>query len=157
MRKLLGKKYSTMIRLRTSLLSTLLLAFVSFSSNLQANELKDISQLLAQGQSAQALDKVNAYLDAKPRDVSGQFLKRCDSRRAKINPQMRSGSFPVLPRSIPNFPNHTIILPCYMRSRGGTIRLGRLWKKAIRTHPSYATAHEKPWRHLCKNGERGLR
>ena len=43
-----------MICLRVPLLSLLILAAISFSSISQADELKDISQLLAQGQHAQA-------------------------------------------------------------------------------------------------------
>lgn len=141
MRKLLGKKYSTMIRLRTSLLSTLLLAFVSFSSNLQANELKDISQLLAQGQSAQALDKVNAYLDAKPRDVSGQFLKGVIlAEQNKSADAIRI--FSSITEKHPELPEPYNNLAVLYAEQGRYDKARQALEKAIRTHPSYATAHE---------------
>ncbi len=130
-----------MIRLRTPLLSTLLLAFVSFSPNVQADELKDISQLLAQGQSAQALDKVNAYLDAKPRDVSGQFLKGvilAEQNKSADAIRIFSG----ITEKHPELPEPYNNLAVLYAEQGQYDKARQALEKAIRTHPSYATAHE---------------
>lgn len=130
-----------MIRLRTSLLSMLLLASVSFSSNIQADELKDISQLLAQGQSAQALDKINAYLDAKPKDVSGQFLKG-----VILAEQNKSADaikiFSSITERHPELPEPYNNLAVLYAEQGQYDKARQALEKAIRTHPSYATAHE---------------
>jgi tetratricopeptide (TPR) repeat protein len=130
-----------MIRLRTFLLHLLLLAFVSFSSILQADELKDISQLLAQGQSSQALDKVNAYLEAKPKDVSGQFLKGVIlAEQNKSADAIRI--FSSITEKHPELPEPYNNLAVLYAEQGQYDKARLSLEKAIRTHPSYATAHE---------------
>lgn len=130
-----------MIRLRTSLLFILLLASVSFSSNIQADELKDISQLLAQGQSAQALDKVNAYLEVKPKDVSGQFLKGVIlAEQSKSADAIRI--FSSITEKHPELPEPYNNLAVLYAEQGQYDKARQALEKAIRTHPSYATAHE---------------
>ena len=59
-----------MNRLRASLLLVLLIT-VGFCGAVLADELKDISQLVSQGQHAQALEGINAYLASHPKDVAG--------------------------------------------------------------------------------------
>ena len=130
-----------MICLRVPLLSLLILAAISFSSISQADELKDISQLLAQGQHAQALDKVNTYLAAKPKDVSGQFLKG-----VILAEQSKSAEaikiFTGITEKHPELPEPYNNLAVLYAEQGQYDKARQSLEKAIRTHPSYATAHE---------------
>lgn len=130
-----------MIRLRTPLLSILLLASVSFATFVQADELKDISQLLAQGQHAQALDKINAYIASKPKDVSGQFLKG-----VILAEQNKSADaikiFSNITEKHPELPEPYNNLAVLYAEQGQYDKARQSLEKAIRTHPSYATAHE---------------
>lgn len=130
-----------MIRLRAPLLSILLLASVSFPAFVQADELKDISQLLAQGQHAQALDKVNTYLAAKPKDVSGQFLKGVILAEQN-KPADAIKIFSSITEKHPELPEPYNNLAVLYAEQGQYDKARQSLEKAIKTHPSYATAHE---------------
>jgi len=130
-----------MICLRAPLLSLLMLAAVSFAPFAQADELKDISQLLAQGQQAQALDKINAYLAAKPKDVSGQFLKGVIlAEQGKSADAIKI--FASITEKHPELPEPYNNLAVLYAEQGQYDKARQSLEKAIRTHPSYATAHE---------------
>ncbi len=130
-----------MNRLRAPLLSLLLLVAVGFAPAIHADELKDISQLLAQGQHAQALDKVNAYLEAKPKDVSAQFLKG-----VILAEQNKSADaikiFSNITEKHPELPEPYNNLAVLYAEQGQYDKARQSLEKAIKTHPSYATAHE---------------
>lgn len=130
-----------MIRLRAPLLSLLLLASVSFATFVQADELKDISQLLAQGQHAQALDKINVYLAAKPKDVSGQFLKGVILAEQN-KPTDAIKIFSSITEKHPELPEPYNNLAVLYAEQGQYDKARQSLEKAIKTHPSYATAHE---------------
>lgn len=139
--KITGKKYSTMNRLRAPLLSLLLLAALSFINVVQADELKDISQLVSQGQHAQALDKVNAYLSTHPKDVAAQFLKG-----VILAEQNKSAEaikiFTEITEKHPELPEPYNNLAVIYAEQGQYEKARQALEKAIKTHPSYATAHE---------------
>ena len=130
-----------MIRLRVPLLSLMILVVSSFTAVAQADELKDISQLLSQGQHAQALDKVNAYLAAKPKDVSGQFLKG-----VILAEENKSADaikiFTSIIEKHPELPEPYNNLAVLYAEQGQYDKARQSLEKAIKTHPSYATAHE---------------
>lgn len=130
-----------MIRLRAPLLLLLLLASVSLATSVQADELKDISQLLTQGQHAQALDKINAYLASKPRDISGQFLKGvilAEQNKSADAIKIFSG----ITEKHPELPEPYNNLAVLYAEQGQYDKARQSLEKAIKTHPSYATAHE---------------
>jgi tetratricopeptide (TPR) repeat protein len=130
-----------MIRLRAPLLYLLLLAAVSFSAPVQADELKDISQLLSQGQHVQALDRINAYLATKPKDVSGQFLKGvilAEQNKSADAIRIFSG----ITEKHPELPEPYNNLAVLYAEQGQYDKARQSLEKAIKTHPSYATAHE---------------
>lgn len=133
-----------MIRLRAPLLhllSLLLLALVGFSFPSQADELKDISQLMSQGQGAQALDQVNAYLAAKPKDVSAQFLKGVILAEQN-KPAEAIRIFSGITEKHPELPEPYNNLAVLYAEQGQYDKARLSLEKAIKTHPSYATAHE---------------
>ena len=67
------------MRIRNHLLSKLLVQTVfvlSFASiTTFADELKDISQMAENGQQAAALERINTYLAANPKDAQAMFIK----------------------------------------------------------------------------------
>lgn len=130
-----------MNRLRAPLLFLLLLVALGFSTAAGADELKDISQLLTQGQHVQALDKINAYLATRPKDVSGQFLKG-----VILAEQNKSAEavkiFTDITEKHPELPEPYNNLAVLYAEQGQYDKARQALEKAIKTHPSYATAHE---------------
>jgi tetratricopeptide (TPR) repeat protein len=129
-----------MNRLRAPLLSLLLFAATGFIT-VHADELKDISQLVSQGQQVQALDKVNAYIAAHPKDVAGQFLKG-----VILAEQNKSADaikiFSSITEKHPELPEPYNNLAVLYAEQGQYDKARQALEKAIKTHPSYATAHE---------------
>jgi hypothetical protein len=56
--------------------AALLLVLMFIFTHAQADNLKDISQMASQGQQAAALDCINVYLAANPKDVQALFIIR---------------------------------------------------------------------------------
>lgn len=127
--------------LRASLLCLLMFAAAGFIPVVHADELKDISQLVSQGQQAQALDKVNAYIAAHPKDVAGQFLKG-----VILAEQNKSADaikvFSAITDKHPELPEPYNNLAVLYAEQGQYDKARQSLEKAIKTHPSYATAHE---------------
>jgi ketosteroid isomerase-like protein len=103
--------------------------------------LPEISQLFRQGQNAQALDKVNGYLSGNPSDAQARFLKGLIL--AEMNrTQDAISTFSDLTDDYPELPEPYNNLAVLYASQGQYERAKASLEKAIRTHPSYATAHE---------------
>jgi len=106
-----------------------------------ADELKEISQLADQGQTAVALDRLNTYIAANPKSAQGLFLKGVllaeQGRRdeaIKIFTEVTE-KFPKLPEPYNN-------LAVLYADQGQFDKARAALETAIKTHPSYATAHE---------------
>jgi tetratricopeptide (TPR) repeat protein len=127
----------TMIRLTATLLGLLLCSPVWA----QTDDLQEATRLLRQGQSAQALDKVNQFLSAKPRDAQGRFL------RGLILVEQNKASeaisvFTKLTEDYPELPEPYNNLAVLYASQGQYDKAKTALEMSIRTHPSYATAYE---------------
>jgi tetratricopeptide (TPR) repeat protein len=106
-----------------------------------AASLPEASQLFRQGQYAQALDRVNGYLSGNAKDPQGRFLKGLIL--AELNrPQEAIKTFTELSDDYPELPEPYNNLAVLYASQGQYERAKISLEKAIRTHPSYATAHE---------------
>ena len=106
-----------------------------------AEDLRDAQKLYSQGKYQPALDKVDAFLKAEPRDPQGRFLKGLvltEEKRTNEAIQVFSGlteDFPELPEPYNN-------LAVLYASQGNYDKAKSALELAIHTHPSYATAHE---------------
>jgi tetratricopeptide (TPR) repeat protein len=107
----------------------------------QADELKDISQMADQGQTAAAIDKLNAYINNNPKNAQALFMKGVmlaeQGRRdeaIKVFTDV-TGKFPNLPEPYNN-------LAVLYADQGQFDKARKSLETAIKTHPSYATAHE---------------
>jgi len=126
---------------RLPLSAALLFSILTISPALHANELQDATQLFKQGQHSQALSKVNNFLSSKPRDAQGRFLQGLIfTEQGKIPDAIKV--FSGLTVDYPELPEPYNNLAVLYASQSQYDKAKSSLEMAIRTHPSYATAHE---------------
>jgi tetratricopeptide (TPR) repeat protein len=110
-------------------------------SHAQSDDLQDISRLLKQGQHAQALERVNQYLATRPRDAQGRFMKGLILvEQNKVADAI--DVFTRLSQDYPELPEPYNNLAVLYAAQGQYEKARQSLEMSIRTHPSYATAHE---------------
>jgi tetratricopeptide (TPR) repeat protein len=106
-----------------------------------AQSLKDVRELMKQGQNAQALEQLNAYVSANPKDAQGRFLKGVVLTELK-----RTGEalavFAKMTEDYPELPEPYNNMAVIYAQQNQYDKARQALEMAIRTHPSYATAHE---------------
>lgn len=128
-------------RLIYKLTIAFLFALSVISSNVFADELKDISNLSDQGQQAAALERINAYLAANPKDPQAMFMKGIILvESGKRDDAIKT--FTDLTSKYPNLPEPYNNLAVLYADAGEYDKAKKALETAIKTHPSYATAHE---------------
>jgi len=128
----------TASRLLVSAVSLLLLAL---APAVLADTLQDISKQIKQGQFAQALEQVDKYLAAKPKDAQGRFLKGIVLTEMN-RPNDAIAVFAKLTEDYPELPEPYNNLAVIYAQQKQYDKAKQALEMAIRTHPSYATAHE---------------
>ncbi len=112
-----------------------------FSLAAHADEVQDINKLFKQGQHEQALERINTYLAGKPKDAQARFLKGLIlTEQGKTNDAIRT--FSELTEDYPELPEPYNNLAVLYAGQGQYDKARVALEMAIRTHPSYATAHE---------------
>ncbi len=106
-----------------------------------ADEIADIGKLLKGGQLEQASQRVDALLASKPRDAQGQFLKGLILTEQNKTTEAIA-AFTKLTELYPELPEPYNNLAVLYAGLGQYERARQALEMAIRTHPSYATAHE---------------
>jgi Flp pilus assembly protein TadD len=135
----------TMSQIRLNV-TRLLAAFASMAMLLaatpaSADALQDISKMIKQGQHAQALEQVDKYLAGKPKDAQGRFLKGIIlTEMNRANDAI--GVFTKLTEEYPELPEPYNNLAVIYAQQKQFDKAKQALEMAIRTHPSYATAHE---------------
>ena len=123
-------------------LSAILLGFILCGASWgQTEDLQEATRLLRQGQSAQALEKVNQFLSAKPRDAQGRFLRGLILVEQNKTAEAIS-VFTKLTEDYPELPEPYNNLAVLYASQGQYDKAKTSLEMSIRTHPSYATAYE---------------
>lgn len=107
----------------------------------RADTLQDISGLMKQGQHAQALEQIDKYLSTRPRDAQGRFLKGLILTEMN-RPNEAIGVFQKLTEDYPELPEPYNNLAVIYAQQKQYDKAKQALEMAIRTHPSYATAHE---------------
>jgi ketosteroid isomerase-like protein len=107
----------------------------------RADTLQDVSRLLKQGQQAQALEQIDKYLSAKPKDAQGRFLKGVILTEMN-KPNDAIAVFTKLTEDFPELPEPYNNLAVIYAQQKQYEKAKQALEMAIRTHPSYATAHE---------------
>ena len=125
---------------KRALAASLLLASL-ICSPVRADSVQDLQALVKQGQLSQALEQADQLLASKPRDAQVRFL------RGVILSELNRGGeaitvFQKLTEDYPELPepyNNLAVLYAQQRQYD---KARNALEMAIRTHPSYATAHE---------------
>lgn len=139
--KSLAKNYIIMPVSRALPTALLLLALLYMSGTVQADELKDIAQQASQGQQAAALDRINAYLVANPKDVQAMFIRGVILAEQNRRDEAIK-AFSDITEKYPNLPEPYNNLAVLYADQGQYDKARKALETAIKTHPSYATAHE---------------
>lgn len=104
-------------------------------------DLREINQLSEQGNQAAALDRVNSYLAANPKNAEAMFMRgvilvELGKRDEAIK------AFTELTDKYPSLPEPYNNLAVLYADQGQYDKARKALESAIKTHPSYATAHE---------------
>ena len=117
------------------------LFFTLASVPVLADEASDVGKLLRTGQIAQAMQKVDAALTARPKDAQLRFLKGLIlTEQAK--PIEAIAVFSKLTDDYPELPEPYNNLAVLYASSGQYDKARAALEMAIRTNPTYGTAHE---------------
>ncbi len=101
----------------------------------------EIQRLIKQGQMAQALEKAEQMIAAKPREAQGRFLKGLILTETGRQ-QEAIGVFTKLSEDFPELPEPYNNLAVLYAQQKQYDKARTALEMAIRTHPSYAVAHE---------------
>jgi tetratricopeptide (TPR) repeat protein len=130
-------------------MSLLRIAFLAFAfacasattANAQSDPLQEANQLFRQGQFDRAMERVNGYLATRPKDARGRFLKGLILTEQN-RPNEAIKVFTELSQDYPELPEPYNNLAVLYAAQGAYDKARNSLEMAIRTHPSYATAHE---------------
>lgn len=130
----------TLIRLPSIFRLAALAACLSFGMA-HADEYSDVNQLLRSGKLVEAAAKADQYLAGKPRDPQMRFLKGViQSESGK--PTEAISTFTKLTEDFPELPEPYNNLAVLYAGQSQFDKARTALEMAIRTNPSYATAHE---------------
>lgn len=122
-------------------LSVLAACAILASAPALANEVQDINQQFRKGDLPGALEKANRYLAKNPKDAQARFLKGLIlADQGKTNDAI--AVFTSLTEDFPELPEPYNNLAVLYASQNKYDAAKNALEMAIRTHPSYATAHE---------------
>ena len=133
-----------MKHVRSTIFTTLRLLAIAaacLSSSAHADEYGDVSQLLRTGKFSEALTKADTYLATKPRDPQMRFLKGVIQRNSGKHAEA-IGTFTKLTEDYPELPEPYNNLAVLYAGQNQFDKARTALEMAIRTNPSYATAHE---------------
>lgn len=107
----------------------------------RADDYADVNRLMRAGQSAEAMAKVEQYLASKPRDPQMRFLKGVIQTEAGRASEAIT-TFTKITEDYPELPEPYNNLAVLYAGQNQYDKARAALEMAIRTNPSYATAHE---------------
>jgi len=129
----------TLFTLAARCLALLLITLVP--AHAVTDDYQEARKLFAQGNYSPALDRVDAFLSKQPKDARARFLKGLI-----LTEQGKQADaivvFTALTQEFPELPEPYNNLAVLYAAQGQDEKARRALEMAIRTHPSYATAHE---------------
>ncbi len=120
---------------------TLCMAAVLTASTAYADDYADVNILVRAGKLAEALTKADQYLAAKPRDPQMRFIKGVIQTEAG-KPADAIATFTQITQDYPELPEPYNNLAVLYAGQSQFDKARAALEMAIRTNPSYATAHE---------------
>jgi tetratricopeptide (TPR) repeat protein len=130
-----------MSRIPLLALGAALLLMSQMQPGFAANAYEDASKLFTQGNYAAALEKIETVISANPRDARARFLKGLILDKQN-KPADAIKVFTALTEDYPELPEPYNNLAVLYASQGQYDKARKSLEMAIRTHPSYAIAHE---------------
>jgi tetratricopeptide (TPR) repeat protein len=130
-----------MTRIPLLALGAALLMLSQSQPGFAANSYEDASKLFKQGHYAEALEKIETAITANPRDARARFLKGLILTEQN-KPEEAIKVFTALTEDYPELPEPYNNLAVLYASQGQYDKARKALEMAIRTHPSYAIAHE---------------
>ncbi|SEL12808.1 nuclear transport factor 2 family protein [Nitrosovibrio tenuis] len=128
-------------RTSTSVLSLTAAVLLLAASAVHADENEEVAKLYKQGNLVKALEQADAYLASKPRDAQMRFNKGLIlTEQKKVADAIKI--FSSLSDDYPDLPEPYNNLAVLYASQGQYEKARDALEAAIRTHPSYSTAHE---------------
>ena len=127
-------------RLVSSLIAGMMMLCAS-ASPVFADGIQEAEQLLRLKQPQQALEKIDSYLVQRPRDPQGRFFKGLILTELGKIPEATS-VFQKLTEDYPELPEPYNNLAVLYAQQKQYDKAKTALEMAIRTHPSYAVAHE---------------
>ena len=119
----------------------LILALLAGATNARADAVDDARALLRSGEPAQALARVDRYLEDNPKDARGRFL-----RGVILSEQQKTAeaiaAFRALNEDMPELPEPYNNLGVLYAAQGRYDDARRVLETAVLAHPGYALAHE---------------
>ena len=126
-------------RFAVCLLSLLLTSFLAGKA--WADEFSDVVQLSREGKFAEALAKAEVYLSSRPKDAQMRLLKGLVQRDAG-KPADAISTFMRMNEDFPELPEPYNNLGVIYADQNQLDKARTAFEMALRTNPSYSTAHE---------------
>ena len=104
-------------------------------------EVNEVSRLIEEGKMSQAAKQADRYLKQNPNHLQMRFLQGVIAAEQKQNAQAIK-LFTALTRDYPQLPEPYNNLAVLYAAEGQERKAAEVLDQAIRTNPSYATAHE---------------
>jgi len=125
----------------SAILRLLVAAAALSMSAAHADDYADVSRLMRAGQFAEAMAKVDQYLASKPRDPQMRFFKGViQTETGKTNEAI--ATFTKITEDYPELPEPYNNMAVLYAGQSQFDKARAALEMAIRTNPSYATAHE---------------
>jgi len=137
----MSKSASLSNRAFPAVLRWLALAVALSATAAHADDYADVNALVRSGQLPQALAKADQYLAAKPRDPQMRFIKGVIQTEAG-KPADAIATFTKITQDYPELPEPYNNLAVLYAGQNQYDKARAALEMAIRTNPSYATAHE---------------
>jgi len=122
-------------------LRLLVLASACLAATAHADDYTEVSQLMRANKFSEALTRVESHLASKPSDPQMRFFKGV-IQRSQGKPTEAIATFTQLTQDFPELPEPYNNLAVLYASQGAYDKARLALEMAIRTNPSYATAHE---------------
>ena len=129
------------VRAPTAVIRALFIAAALSASSAWADDYADVSRLMRAGQYAEALTKSDQYLATKPKDPQMRFLRGViQTETGKTNDAI--ATFTQITQDYPELPEPYNNMAVLYAGQSQFDKARAALEMAIRTNPSYATAHE---------------
>jgi tetratricopeptide (TPR) repeat protein len=126
---------------RALMIRWMLAASVAIATAAHADDLSDVQRLYYSGQAAAAMQRADQYLTTNPRDPQMRFMKGVMLADASRNAEAIA-VFQKLTEDYPDLAEPYNNLAALYAAGGDYSKARTTLELALRTNPSYATAHE---------------